>query len=140
MRTILSVITVVATFSIVAFPVAAPAQSLALAMSKGSPSPLKIEQHFLEQKQARLEREIRVVVRCIDFSRQHLIDIQGNVNQIARNDLTNCARRLRFLQWRVTRLARAGQRLQFSFRAEALARLQRIAQTELQATGTNRNQ
>ncbi len=136
MRTIIAVIASLATLITVAVSMA-EAQGAAAASFADTPSSLRIERHFLEQRQARLERELRVVTRCINFASQHLLDTQGNVNQLARTDLVNCNRRLQLLQRQVAILTRLGQRLEFNLRAEILARLQQAAEAQIQATSGN---
>jgi len=53
--------------------------------------------NFLTIERAGIQRELRIVNRCIRMARENLRDSQGNVNRVAQTDLLNCSRRLQQL-------------------------------------------
>lgn len=57
----------------------------------------EIALNFVSMKQAALARDIRSTSRCINNAREHLRDIQGNINRVAQTDLLNCQRRMQQL-------------------------------------------
>jgi chromosome segregation ATPase len=87
------------------------------------PNTFTIEQRALTRAQARLERELRQVRRCLSNAAQNLRDPQGNINRVASVDLVNCGRRLGALQRKLNRLGRSAERLQFEA-AAAQAKLE----------------
>jgi hypothetical protein len=107
------------------------AQTATAVSARNRPSNLTIRKHFFEQEQARIKRELRVIMRCIDFAKRHMRDVQGNVNQIAKTNLINCGRRLRFIQERANSLARKGQKLEFDVQMMLLMLAQQYKQQGL---------
>lgn len=58
---------------------------------------LEIRRNILDQQKAQLKSQEREADRCVRNARnkQSARDFEGNLNQVPRIDLTNCARRLR---------------------------------------------
>jgi hypothetical protein len=109
------------------------AAATSVTASSGRPSTFQIRQHILAQQRAVILRELNQVQRCItDSTRlQSLRDPQGNVNQVPKIDLVNCARRLRQLQDQVAALTRQSTALGQDASAQA-ARLQQALQRQQQ--------
>jgi hypothetical protein len=101
--------------------------------SSSRPSTLRIRQNILAQQRAVIQRELSQVQRCItDSTRlQSLRDPQGNINQVPKIDLTNCARRLRLLQDQIAALSRQTTALGQDASAQA-ARLLQLLQRQQQ--------
>ncbi|MCA1961794.1 MAG: hypothetical protein LDL33_13495 [Desulfomonile sp.] len=85
--------------------------------------------NFLTIERAAIQRELRVVTRCIRMARENLRDIQGNINRVAQTDLLNCNRRLQQLLRDEAKLGRIAARR--AAEAEAAA--------QLSAAGRQRN-
>lgn len=84
----------------------------------------QILQNFLTIQRSALQRELRVLNRCIVNARENLRDIQGNINRVAQTDLLNCSRRLQQLRRAEARLARLAERR--AAEAEAAAQLAEV--------------
>lgn len=99
---------VLTVFMVLGLATASPAfgQATGSAASSTAAGAGTITQNFLSMERAALQREFRVVNRCITNARENLKDIQGNVNRIAQTDLVNCSRRLQQLLRDEARLAK----------------------------------
>lgn len=100
--------------------------------SSGRPSTLQIRQNILARERAAIQRGIDEVQRCInDATRaQTLRDPQGNINQVPKNDIVNCGRRLRVLQDQLRSLSRRSAALTQDAQAQALALKRRLQATQ----------
>jgi hypothetical protein len=96
-----------------------PGTGICQSSSSSQPSGLAIRQKILALRQARLERELNVVSRCLKQAQLQLRDINGNINRVASTDLINCGRQLRQVQRKLASLGREAAAL--SRRAEAQA-------------------
>jgi hypothetical protein len=72
-------------------------------------------------RQAALERELRVIIRCLKNARENLRDVQGEINRAASIDLRNCGLRLKQLERKMAKLGKAAERLAQEAREEAIA-------------------
>ena len=95
----------------------------------GIPSTITIQQNALAQQQIAMERELRVVSRCIQNASRNLRDTKGNIDRVAQTDLLNCGQRAKQLERKLKSLARKADALSMSATAKALylERLQALA-------------
>lgn len=112
-----------AVFVLIGVAVTSPSfgQSAGDAATSQTPGTATIFQNFLTIESAALQRELRVVYRCINQAQQNLRDIQGNINMVAQTDLLNCRRRLQQLLRDEANLRRISARR--AAEAEAAAQL-----------------
>ena len=90
------------------------------------PTLVQIQERFLAMRQARLERNLRQELRCVDNARQRLRDISGRVNRAASIDIRNCGRRARQIVRQLARLGRSGERMAFEVAGETAVLQARI--------------
>ncbi len=100
-----------------------PSTAIGQTTISSRPSTLAIQRNILSLKQAGLERELNIVVRCIKQAQLRLRDIKGNINRSARIDLTNCGRKLTQIQRKLQNLGKEAETL--SRKADAQAFLLR---------------
>ncbi len=100
-----------------------PSMAIGQTTISSRPSTLAIQRNILSLKQAGLERELNIVVRCIKQAQLRLRDIKGNINRSARIDLTNCGRKLTQIQRKLQNLGKEAETL--SRKADAQAFLLR---------------
>jgi hypothetical protein len=85
------------------------------------PSPLQIQQNFVQMERSAVRRDLEVALRCIQNARRDLRNPDGTINKRASIDLLNCTKRAEAIQRLLDRVARRAGRLGEEAEAEAEA-------------------